>query len=59
MPKEIEHPTLDPSKFLNTPLRLQNIKRDHFDYALRNILNLDDEAIKKIRKEGMVFGPEC
>jgi crotonobetainyl-CoA:carnitine CoA-transferase CaiB-like acyl-CoA transferase len=66
---EMPHPTLGPFKYLNTPLRFQNSKAyvdepppvaigEHTEYVLRNVLRLDDEEIKKLRKERVVFGPE-
>jgi len=65
---DIPHPTLGPFKYLNTPLRFQNSKAqveepppvaigEHTDDVLRNVLKLDDEEIKKLKKEGVVFGP--
>ncbi len=66
---EMPHPTLGPFKYLNTPLRFQNSKAyvdepppvaigEHTEYVLRNVLRLDDGAIKKLREEHVVFGPE-
>lgn len=67
MLKEIEHPTLGKVKFLNTPLRFKNAKAlveepppavagEHTDFVLRSILNLNSNEIKKLKKEGIVYG---
>jgi CoA:oxalate CoA-transferase len=66
---EMPHPTLGPFKYLNTPLRFQNSRAyvdepppvavgEHTEYVLRNVLKLDDKAIKRLREERVVFGPE-
>jgi crotonobetainyl-CoA:carnitine CoA-transferase CaiB-like acyl-CoA transferase len=66
---EMDHPTLGSFKYLNTPLRFRNSRAgveepppvaigEHTEYVLRNLLKLKDEAIKKLRKERVVFGPE-
>jgi formyl-CoA transferase len=66
---EMPHPTLGPFKYLNTPLRFRNSKAyvdepppvaigEHTEYVLRSVLKLDDGAIKKLREEHAVFGPE-
>lgn len=65
MLKEIEHRTLGPVKFLNTPLRFRNSEAsvdgpppafvgEHTDSILSGILKLDDEEIKELRAKGIV-----
>ena len=65
MLKEIEHRTLGPVKFLNTPLRFRNSEAsvdgpppafagEHTDAILSGLLKLDGEEIKKLRAKGIV-----
>jgi len=65
MLKEIEHRTLGPVKFLNTPLRFLNSEAsvdgpppafvgEHTDSILSGLLKLDDEEIKGLRAKGIV-----
>ena len=65
MLKEIEHRTLGPVKFLNTPLRFLNSEAsvdgpppafvgEHTDAILSGILKLGDEEIKGLRVKGIV-----
>jgi CoA:oxalate CoA-transferase len=65
MLKEIEHRTLGPIKFLNTPLRFRDSEAsvdgppptfagEHTDAILSSILKLSDEEIKKLRAKGIV-----
>ena len=64
---EMEHPTLGPFKYLNSPLRFTNSRAyvdesppvaigEHSDYVLRDVLELDDEEIKKLIENGVVSG---
>jgi crotonobetainyl-CoA:carnitine CoA-transferase CaiB-like acyl-CoA transferase len=65
MLKEIEHRTLGPVKFLNTPLRFQNSEAsvdgpppafagEHTNAILSGILKLGDEEIQELRVKGIV-----
>jgi succinate--hydroxymethylglutarate CoA-transferase len=65
MLKEIEHRTLGPVKFLNTPLRYRNAEAsvggpppafigEHTEDILSGLLELDDEEIKRLRAKGVV-----
>jgi len=65
MLKEIEHRTLGPVKFLNTPLRFQNSDAsvdgpppafigEHTDEILSSVLKLGDEEIRQLRARGIV-----
>jgi crotonobetainyl-CoA:carnitine CoA-transferase CaiB-like acyl-CoA transferase len=65
MLKEIEHRTLGPVIFLNTPLRFQNSRAsvdgpppafagEHTDEVLGGLLKLDDEEIAGLRSKGIV-----
>ena len=69
MLKEIEHRTLGPVKFLNTPLRFQNSEAsvdgpppafigEHTEEILGTILKLGDEEIENLRIKGIVSGKE-
>jgi crotonobetainyl-CoA:carnitine CoA-transferase CaiB-like acyl-CoA transferase len=66
---EMDHPTLGPFKYLNSPLRFLNSKAsvdepppvavgEHTNDVMRNVLKLDTESIRKLRKERVIFGPE-
>jgi len=63
--KEIEHRTLGPVKFLNTPLRFQNSEAcvdgpppafvgEYTNEILNGILNLNDEEIRELKSKGIV-----
>ena len=65
MLKEIEHRTLGPVAFLNTPLRFQNSKAcvegpppafpgEHTDEILAGVLRLGAEEIRELRARGIV-----
>lgn len=65
MLKEIEHRTLGPVKFLNTPLRFRNSDAsvdepppafigEHTDEILSSLLKLGDEEIRQLRARGIV-----
>ena len=69
MLKEIEHRTLGPVKFLNTPLRFQNSEAcvdgpppafigEHTEEILGTILKLGDEEIRNLRIKGIVSGKD-
>ena len=68
MIKELDHPTLGPFKFLNTPLRFSNSRAcvdepppvdvgQHTESVLRDVLMLDQSEIARLRAEGVIFGP--
>lgn len=65
--KEIEHPVLGPMRFVNTPIHFQNsaagveepppvVAGQHTEEVLRQVLNLDDAEITKLKTAGIVFG---
>jgi crotonobetainyl-CoA:carnitine CoA-transferase CaiB-like acyl-CoA transferase len=66
MLKEIEHPILGKMQFLNSPLKFSNAKAsvdeppsavagEHTDQVLHGLLNLSDDEIALLRKEGIIF----
>jgi CoA:oxalate CoA-transferase len=67
MLKELNHPTLGKTRFLDTPLRFTNSKAsvdepppvnpgENTDEILRKVLNLGDGEISNLRQKGIVFG---
>ncbi len=65
MLKEIEHRTLGPVKFLNTPLRFQNSQAsvdepppafvgEHTKDILGGILKMNEEEIRELQSKGIV-----
>jgi succinate--hydroxymethylglutarate CoA-transferase len=65
MLKEIEHRTLGPVKFLNTPLRFLNSDAsvdgpppafigEHTDEILGGLLKLGDDTIRELKDRGIV-----
>ena len=65
MLKEIEHRTLGPVTFLNTPLRFQNSRAsvdgpppafagEHTDDILSQVLGLKEAAIRRLRAKGII-----
>ena len=64
MVKEIEHPTCGPMKLLNTPVKYSHSTPSirtppptlgqHTDEVLREILDMDENAIKALKAEGIV-----
>ena len=66
MLKELDHATLGKVKFMNSPLKFTQSKAsvdepppavagEHTDEVLRGLLNLNDDEIKYLKKEGIVF----
>ena len=64
MVREVEHPTCGPMKLVNTPVKYSYSKPSirtpppllgqHTDEILRDIVGLDDGAIKGLKAEGVV-----
>jgi crotonobetainyl-CoA:carnitine CoA-transferase CaiB-like acyl-CoA transferase len=66
MLKELDHPTLGKTRFLNTPLNFANSSAsvdepppaspgDNTEGVLRSVLNLGDDEIGHLKREGIVF----
>jgi len=66
MLKELDHATLGKVKFMNSPLKFTQFKAsvdepppaaagEHTDEVLRGLLNLNDDEITYLKKEGIVF----
>jgi crotonobetainyl-CoA:carnitine CoA-transferase CaiB-like acyl-CoA transferase len=66
MLKELDHATLGKVKFMNSPLKFTHSKAsvdeppsavagEHTDEVLRGLLNLNDNEIKDLKKEGIIF----
>jgi crotonobetainyl-CoA:carnitine CoA-transferase CaiB-like acyl-CoA transferase len=69
MLKEIDHATLGKVKFMNSPLKFRDSQEspdepppaaagEHTDEVLRSLLNLNDDEIRDLKKEGIVFSPK-
>jgi crotonobetainyl-CoA:carnitine CoA-transferase CaiB-like acyl-CoA transferase len=67
MLKELNHPTLGKTRFLDTPLRFTNSRAsvdepppvnpgENTDEILHRVLNLGDGEISNLRQKGIVFG---
>lgn len=64
MVKEIEHPTCGPMKLVNTPVKFSYstpsirtpppLLGQHTDEVLREIVGMDEKAIKELKAEGIV-----
>lgn len=64
MVTEVEHPTCGPMKLVNTPVKYSYSKPSirtpppllgqHTDEILRDIVGMDDGAIKSLKAEGVV-----
>ena len=66
MLKELEHPILGKVKFLTSPLRYTNpgasadtpptaVAGESTDEVLKSILNMKDDELTALKKEGIVF----